>query len=88
MEKFLIPILVMALTAHFFFQRLLLAKGMASENPKPIIQRLFINGIGLAMLAVFALLQETRSQYGMLGLLILFEAGVCTCFALTLLKRK
>lgn len=88
MEKYLIPILVLALTAHFFFQRLLLAKGMKAENPKPIIRRFFMNGIVLAMVAAFALLQEAKSQYGLLGLLILFEAGVCTSFALILLKRK
>lgn len=89
MDKYIIPIiLAVALTAHFFSQRLLLNKGMESENPKPIMKRLAMNGIILAVVAAYAMIQGAKSQYRLPGLLILFEAAACMAFALKLSKRK
>ncbi|MBN2686427.1 MAG: hypothetical protein JXR40_14190 [Pontiellaceae bacterium] len=88
MEKYIPIILAIPLTLHFFSQRLLLNKGMKSEDPTPIIKRLAMNGILLAVLAAITLILGTKSNFGLLGLLILFEAAACMGFALKLSKRK
>ena len=79
-------VLCIALAGHFFSQKMLMKRGSESEDRKPFIKRLVMNGIMLAVVAVLALIIAERT-YKPFGILMLVEAGVCIFFAFKLKKQ-
>ena len=80
-------VLSIALTGHFFSQKMLLNKGMESGDPKSFAKRLMMNGILLLVIAVVAFFRMDASLK-MFSLLIIFEAVVCFFFSIKLIKRS
>lgn len=68
------------LLGHYLSQKALLAKGWKSENSKPQIKRLTLNGLAMFVLALAAL-ATAEFPYGLIGILLLIEAAVGLAFA-------
>ncbi len=79
-------ILCVALAGHYVSQKLLLKKGWESDNPKPIINRLMINGAVLIVIAIAALMTAEK-PYGLFGILLFIEGAVSVTFGRKLSKR-
>ena len=79
-------ILCIALAGHYVSQRLLLQKGLVAENPKPIINRLMINGAILIIIAIVALMTAEK-PYGLFGILLFIEGAVSVTFGRKLSKK-
>ena len=88
MDKTTIMLIVLcfALAGHYVSQKMLLKKGWQAENPKPYVNRLMINGGLLIIIAIVALLIHTK-PYGMFGILLFIEGGVCVAFGRKLSKK-
>lgn len=78
--------LCVALAFHYVAQKMLLKKGWEAENPKPYINRLMINGAGLLVIGIGALIMATK-PFGLFGILIFIEGAVCVTFGRKLSKR-
>lgn len=78
--------LCVALAFHYVAQKLLLKKGWEAENPKPYINRLMINGAGLIVLGIGALIMAVQ-PFGLFGILIFIEGAVCVSFGRKLIKK-
>jgi len=79
-------ILCIGLAGHYVSQKLLLKKGWESENPKPIINRLMINGGILIVIAIIALLTADY-PFGLFGILLFIEGAVSVTFGRKLSKK-
>lgn len=79
-------VLCAALAVHYVAQKQLLAKGRADTDPRPQINRLLANGFTLIVLSIFTFIAY-RLPYGLFGVLLLIEGGICLLFARKL-KRK
>lgn len=82
----LLIILCLALAVHYVAQKTLLKKGWEAENPKPYINRFMINGAGLIVIAVAALI-AAKPPYGLFGILVFIEGAVCVTFGRKLSKK-
>ncbi|MBN2161805.1 MAG: hypothetical protein JXR25_13220 [Pontiellaceae bacterium] len=79
-------IVCFALAMHYMSQKLLLAKGWKSDDAKPYIRRLIINGGLIIVVAVVSLI-IADSPYGLIGILLFIEGAVCLAFARKLSKK-
>ncbi len=79
-------VLCVALAGHYVSQRLLLQKGFTAENPKPIINRLMINGAVLIIIAIAALMTAEK-PYGLFGILLFIEGAVSVTFGRKLSRK-
>ncbi|MDZ8119194.1 hypothetical protein [Pontiella agarivorans] len=82
----LLIVLCVALAIHYVSQKTLLKKGWEAENPKPYINRFMINGAGLIVIAIAALI-AAKPPYGLFGILIFIEGAVCVTFGRKLSKK-
>lgn len=82
----MLGILCVALAGHYVSQRILLRKGFEAENPKPIINRLMINGAILIIIAIISLL-IARPPYGLFGILLFIEGAVSVTFGRKLSRK-
>lgn len=84
----LISLIVMcvALAGHYVSQKMILARGWKADDPKPYVKRLITNGILLIVVAIAALIVAER-PYGLIGILLFFEAAVCFAFARKLSRK-
>lgn len=85
-ETLMLIVLALALAVHYIGQKQLLAKGWTSEDPKPQIKRLMINGTTLLVFSIFAL-TAARAPYGLFGILLFIEGAVCFAFARKLSRK-
>ena len=83
--KIMLIVLCVALAIHYVAQKQLLAKGWRSEDPKPQINRLMINGTTLIVFSIFAFIAYSY-PYGLFGILLFIEGAVCFAFARKLYK--
>ncbi|WP_372845616.1 hypothetical protein [Pontiella sp.] len=83
----ILAVLCVALAIHYVSQKQLLAKGWKSDDAKPIINRLLINGTTLLVFSIFAFIAK-RYPYGLFGILIFIEGAVCFAFARKLSRKK
>ena len=79
-------VLCIALAGHYVSQKMILARGWKADDTKPYIKRLIMNGIMLIVVAIAALI-VAEQPYGLLGILLFFEAAVCFAFARKLSRR-
>lgn len=79
-------LLCIALAFHYVAQKALLKKGWESADPKPIINRFMINGAGLIVISIAALI-AAKPPYGLFGILVFIEGAVCVTFARKLSKK-
>ncbi len=79
-------VLCIALTGHYFSQKMLLARGWKADDTKPYIRRFIINGVMLIVVSIAALSVAER-PYGLFGILLFFEAAVCFAFARKLSRK-
>ena len=82
----LLIVLCIALAFHYVAQKMLLKKGWDAENPKPYINRFMINGAGLIVIAIAALV-AAKPPYGLFGILVFIEGAVCVTFGRKLSKK-
>ncbi|MEE9368616.1 MAG: hypothetical protein V3V05_07090 [Pontiella sp.] len=79
-------ILCIALAGHYVSQKLLLKKGLESDNPKPIVNRLMINGAILIVISIVALM-TAEPPYGLFGILLFIEGAVSVTFGRKLSRK-
>jgi hypothetical protein len=79
-------LLCIALAFHYVSQKLLLKKGWEAAEPKPVINRLMINGAGLIVIGI-ALLAAAEYPYGLFGILVFIEGAVSVTFGRKLSKK-
>lgn len=79
-------ILCIALAVHYVAQKALLKKGWEVADPKPIINRFMINGAGLLVIGIAALV-AAKPPYGLFGILVFIEGAVCVTFGRKLSKK-
>ena len=82
----LLILLCLALAVHYVSQKTLLKKGWAAENPKPYINRFMINGAGLIIVGIAALV-AAKPPIGLFGILVFIEGAVCVTFGRKLSKK-
>ena len=81
----LLAVLCIALALHYVSQKMLFKKGLESDNPKNYTSRFLINGAGLIVVALAAVVAAPPPT-NLFGLLILVEGAVCIGFAIKLKK--
>lgn len=79
-------ILCAALAGHYVSQKLLLKKGWESDNPKPIVNRLMMNGAVLIIIAIAALM-TAEYPFGLFGILLFIEGAVSVTFGRKLSRK-
>lgn len=82
----MLALLCVALGIHYVSQKTLLKKGWEAEDPKPYINRFMINGAGLIVIAIAALV-AAKPPFGLFGILIFIEGAVCVAFGRKLSKK-
>ena len=82
----LLAVLCIALALHYVSQKVLLKKGWESDDPKKYVNRFMINGAGLIVVAVAALV-AAKPPFGLFGILIFIEGAVCVTFGRKLSKK-
>ena len=82
----LLIVLCLALGLHYVSQKMLLKKGWESNDPKKYVNRFMINGAGLLVIGIAALV-AARPPFGMFGILVFIEGAVCITFGLKLSKK-
>lgn len=85
-ETILLIVLCLALAVHYVSQKALLKKGWESDDPKKYINRFMINGAGLIVIAIAALL-AAKPPFGLFGILVFIEGAVCVTFGRKLSKK-
>jgi hypothetical protein len=85
-ETILLIGLCVALSLHYVSQKGLLKKGWVSDDPKKYVNRFMINGAGLIVIAIAALL-KAKPPFGLFGILIFIEGAVCVTFGRKLSKK-
>ncbi len=79
-------LLCVALAVHYVAQKALLKKGWDAADSKPYVNRFMINGAGLIVIAIAALI-AAKPPYGLFGILIFIEGAVCVTFGRKLSKK-
>tara|TARA_S200000501_G_scaffold309546_1_gene299482 strand:+ start:705 stop:971 length:267 start_codon:yes stop_codon:yes gene_type:complete len=74
------------LTLHYLTQKKWLINGLKKEDCLDEIKKLSINAFILFFLS-FTLLMIFTNPYGIIGIFLLIECGVCFSFAKKLIKR-
>jgi len=82
----MLALLCVALGIHYVSQKTLLKKGWESNDPQKYVNRFMINGAGLIIVAVAALV-AAKPPYGLFGILIFIEGAVCVTFGRKLSKK-
>lgn len=82
----LLIVLCAALAMHYVSQKVLLKKGWESDNPKPFINRLMINGAVLIAIGIGALIVADK-PFGLFGILVFIEGAVGVTFGRKLSKK-
>ncbi|MDF7825944.1 hypothetical protein P4B35_18080 [Pontiellaceae bacterium B12227] len=82
----LLIVLCLALGLHYVSQKVLLKKGWESDDPKKYINRFMINGAGLIVISIAALV-AAKPPYGLFGILVFIEGAVCVTFGRKLSKK-
>ncbi|MEI6891882.1 MAG: hypothetical protein V5783_06900 [Pontiella sp.] len=85
-ETLFLIVLCLALALHYVSQKMLLKKGWNSNDPKKYVNRFMINGTGLIVIAIAALV-AAQPPFGLFGILIFIEGAVCVTFGLKLSKK-
>ena len=85
-ETILLIILCLALGLHYVSQKLLLKKGWESADPKKYVNRFMINGAGLIVISIAALV-AAKPPFGLFGILVFIEGAVCVTFGRKLSKK-
>ena len=82
----LLIVLCLTLGLHYVSQKVLLKKGWESDDPKKYINRFMINGAGLIIIAIAALV-TAKPPFGLFGILVFIEGAVCVTFGRKLSKK-
>ena len=85
-EMVLLIVLSVALTGHYFSQRLLFVKGQKTDNRKPYIRRMIINAVTLIIVAGLVLLR-LQHPLNLISALLFFEAVACLFFSWKLSRK-
>jgi len=86
-KNIIILIFFLLLSIHYFFQKKYLISGLKKKSRSKEIKKLSINGYFIFLIS-FVLLMIYEKPYGLIGIFLLIECGVCFSFANKLIKTK
>ena len=86
-SNILIIIIILLLFGHYKTQHTLFKIGIQKLHPKGEIKRLFLNGLTLMIIAIWAWMYYTK-PFGLIGTFIFIESAVSFSFGNKLLKRN
>lgn len=85
-NNLIVFIFFILLIIHYLFQKKWLMSGFEKENCSDEIKKLSVNAFILFFLS-FVLLMIFTSPYGLMGIFLLIESGVCFSFSRKLIKK-